>query len=199
MAQRSEGTVEMSPVGININKKQMDLRGSQLVINQPGSKATYSKHGPCWSGRDFLMATSWSDCPSSPRSPVPGWSWGKSRAGNRRSPGCWRPVWLPGAAVGRFLRLQVPQGRSGAAPTPARPRASPAGSLQHPLVGVQWQPLPALATPLLRPEPSGIFNWKLISPRLNRRPRQRRGTHPPAQLTLPIWDETQREPGCAAL
>lgn len=137
--------------------------------------------------------------PPPPRPPVPGWSWGKSRPGNRSSPGCWRPVWLPGAAVGRFLRLQVPQGRSGAAPTPARPRASPAESLQHPLVGVQWQPLPAPAAPLLRPELSGIFNWKLISPRLNRRPRQRRGTHPPAQPSHPPPPGMRRSVSLVAL
>lgn len=34
LVQGSEGTVEVSPAGININKKQMDLCGGQLSINQ---------------------------------------------------------------------------------------------------------------------------------------------------------------------
>lgn len=34
LIQGNEGTVEVSPAGININKKQMDLCGGQLSINQ---------------------------------------------------------------------------------------------------------------------------------------------------------------------
>lgn len=34
VAQESKGIVEMSATGININKKQMDLCGGQLSINQ---------------------------------------------------------------------------------------------------------------------------------------------------------------------
>lgn len=84
---------------------------------------------------------------------------------------------------------QVPQGRSRA------PDSRPC-----PLVGVHLQPLIALAAPLMWPEPSGIFNWKLISSSLNRRPRQRRATtHPHSQPPLPTWEETQREPSCTAL
>lgn len=53
--------------------------------------------------------------------------------------------------------------------------------------------------PLLRPEPSGIFNWKLISPRLNRRTRQRRGTHPPAQPSPPSPPGMRRSVSLVAL
>lgn len=43
------GAVEMSPAGININKKQMDLRGGQLSINQTARplKANTTQVGPC--------------------------------------------------------------------------------------------------------------------------------------------------------
>lgn len=68
------GDDEMSLSGININKKQMNLRGGGggrgAVINQPRHKATYGKHSPGWLGRDFLMATSCSDLPAPP--PLPG-------------------------------------------------------------------------------------------------------------------------------
>lgn len=43
------GAVEMSPAGININKKQMDLRGGQLSINQTARPlmANTTQVGPC--------------------------------------------------------------------------------------------------------------------------------------------------------
>lgn len=44
-----QGTVEMSPAGININKKQMDLHGGQLSINQTARPLTANttQVGPC--------------------------------------------------------------------------------------------------------------------------------------------------------
>lgn len=76
---------------------------------------------------------------------------------------------------------QVPQGRSQA------PDSRPC-----PLVGVHLQPLIALAAPLMWPESSGIFNWKLISLRLNRRPRQRRATtHPQSPAHSPHLGEDE--------
>lgn len=144
------------------------------------------------------MATSWPDTlPPLPPGSFLSHSGTNSGQEVGRSPGRLRGIW-------RVPCLQVPKGPSGPAHTPCeswacRPRLPVPGAA--PAGGCALQPLPALAAPLLWRMPSGIFNWKLISSHLNKCPRQRRGTHPPAEPRppTPTWDKERRESGYATL
>lgn len=167
VAPGSKGTVEMSPTGININKKQMNLRRGLLSINQAARPLTANtvQVGP---GQTF----SWPPPGLIPRRPPPpppgpflshsGTNSGPEGGAVRfRRPSRLRGIW-------RFPCLQVPKGRSGPARTPACRNPGPAGLASQvpgaaPAGGCALQPLPALAAPLVWWTPSGIFNWKLIS------------------------------------
>ena len=61
LVQGNEGTVEVSPAGININKKQMDLCGGQLSINQT-ARPLMANMAQVGREETFLMATFWPDC-----------------------------------------------------------------------------------------------------------------------------------------
>lgn len=135
------------------------------VINQPDRKATYGKHGPGWPSGDFSHGHLLARLPPPHPHPCP-------------SPG--GPEASASLEIGAVLGAADPCGsralQFGGFHTSTFTGAS---GRPCPLVGVHLQPLTPLAAPLMWPESSGIFNWKLISSPLNRQPRQRRATtHP---------------------
>lgn len=205
VAPGSMRTVEMSPTGININKKQMNLRRGLLSINQAARPLTANtvQVGP---GQTFSWPPPGLTAAPPPPPPTPRpfskSLWNKFWTGRGHSPGSGDPagsVAFGGFLASRYQRVRVAQHTTLPESWARRPRLPVPGAA--PAGGCALQPLPALAASLVWWTPSGIFNWKLISSHLNRRPRQRRGTHPPAQPRppTPTWDEERRESGCAVL
>lgn len=125
--------------------------------------------------------------------------WGKHRTGRGRSPGAGGPANSP-AGFGGFLASKSRRaGSECPTPTPARTSglraAFPWVRGAALAVGCVSLSLSEPAAPAVWPKPSGIFNWKLIL-RLDRRPRQRRATHPHPRL---IPEDTRQEPCRSAL
>lgn len=152
------------------------------------------------------MATSWPNIPPlpplSPRLRLSSRSfWGKFWTGKGQSPGCGRLGSLP-RAVWRypsFRYLRVGGAQHPPLPNPLGLASSVCGAL--PSGGCVLQPLQMLTAPLLGPKPSAIFNWKLISSSLNRRPRQRQRS-PPTHIVRPAHptsDEMRPQPSCTVL
>lgn len=102
----------MSPAGININKKQMNLRGGLLSIN-PATRPLMANTVQVGRGETFSWPPPGLIVPPLPPPPFSKLFWSKSWSGRQRNPGAGDPVGplapFGGFLASRYQRIRVAQ------------------------------------------------------------------------------------------